>query len=47
MCVDGEAEIAFEDYTEHIKKGETILLPAAIRDYEITSKNASLLEVYV
>ncbi len=47
MCVDGEAEITSEGYTELIKKGETILLPAAIKDYEITSKNASLLEVYV
>lgn len=47
MCVDGEAEILANNFYETIKNGETILLPAAIKDYEITSKNASLLEVYV
>ncbi|MDO5968485.1 mannose-6-phosphate isomerase [Flavivirga aquimarina] len=47
MCVDGDAEILVNGTSESIKKGETILLPAAITDYEITSKNATLLEVYV
>mgnify|MGYP005818785651 FL=1 len=47
MCVDGEAEISTQSHTETIVKGETILLPAAIKTYEITSKNATLLEVYV
>ncbi len=47
MCVDGEAEISTQSHSETIVKGETILLPAAIKTYEITSKNATLLEVYV
>jgi mannose-6-phosphate isomerase len=47
MCVDGEAEIKSNSFSEHIKKGETILLPAVIENYEISSKNATLLEVYV
>jgi mannose-6-phosphate isomerase len=47
MCIEGEVEIKTEDYSEIIKKGETILLPAAIKKYQITSKNARLLEVYV
>ncbi|WNH09572.1 type I phosphomannose isomerase catalytic subunit [Thalassobellus suaedae] len=47
MCVDGHAEISTNGFTETINKGETILLPAAIINYEITSKNATLLEVYV
>ena len=47
MCVDGEAEIITEGFSESIKKGETILLPAAIENYEICSKNVTLLEVYV
>ncbi len=47
MCVDGEATIKTAKYSETIKKGETILLPAAIKSYEIDSKNATLLEVYV
>ncbi len=47
MCVEGDAEILVNGISESIKKGETILLPAAIKDYEIASKNATLLEVYV
>lgn len=47
MCVDGEAKIITDGFSESIKKGETILLPAAIENYEISSKNATLLEVYV
>ncbi len=47
MCVDGDAEILVDGVSESIKKGETILLPAVIKDYEIVSKNATLLEVYV
>lgn len=47
MCVEGEAHIAANSIVETIKKGETILIPAAINNFEITSKNATLLEVYV
>ena len=47
MCVDGEAEIIVDGVSESIKKGETILLPAAVKFYEVISKNATLLEVYV
>jgi len=47
MCVEGEAEIITESDSEIIKKGETILLPAAIKSFQITSKKAKLLEVYV
>lgn len=47
MCVDGDAEITANGSSEHIKKGETMLLPAAIKQFEISSKNATLLEVYV
>ena len=47
ICVDGEATISANGVTEHLKTGETILLPAAIKDYEINTKKAILLEVYV
>ncbi len=47
ICVDGEAIITTETYTETIKTGETLLLPALINSYQITSQNAKLLEVYV
>ena len=47
ICVDGEAIIETESYSEKIKKGETILLPAAIKKYSINTNKAKLLEVYV
>ncbi|MFD2915453.1 type I phosphomannose isomerase catalytic subunit [Psychroserpens luteus] len=47
LCVEGEALIETETTSEFIKQGETVLLPAAIETYKITSTNAKLLEVYV
>lgn len=47
MCVEGEALIETEHFSEFIKQGETLLIPAAIDTYKITSSNAKLLEVYV
>ncbi|MEO8773964.1 MAG: type I phosphomannose isomerase catalytic subunit [Gelidibacter sp.] len=47
ICVDGEAEIKTGKHSEVIKKGETILIPAALKSYQIVSKHATLLEVYV
>ncbi|MEM5565558.1 type I phosphomannose isomerase catalytic subunit [Psychroserpens sp. AS72] len=47
MCVEGEALIETETTSEFIKQGETILIPAAIETYKISSSNAKLLEVYV
>ncbi|QRM87913.1 mannose-6-phosphate isomerase [Lacinutrix sp. WUR7] len=47
MCVSGEVEIVTAHDTVKIKKGETVLLPAAIKTYQISSKKGRLLEVYV
>ncbi|MEZ4797458.1 MAG: type I phosphomannose isomerase catalytic subunit [Flavobacteriaceae bacterium] len=47
MCVDGELDIKVEGFNETLKKGETILIPAVIKNFEIDSNNAKLLEVYV
>jgi len=47
MCVGGEAEFTSTAFTEHIKKGETILLPASIETFEIISDSVQLLEVYL
>ena len=47
MCVEGEASIKVERSNYAICKGETILIPAVLKEFEITSKNATLLEVYV
>lgn len=47
ICVEGEATIITKFGIEIIHTGETVLIPACIEDFEITSKNATLLEVYV
>lgn len=47
ICVDGEAEIRYEDGLEVLTKGETILIPAVLKEFEISANNAKLLEVYV
>ena len=47
MCVEGSAEIVANGVSESLKKGETLLLPAGLKTYNITAKNATLLEVYV
>ncbi|WP_242085383.1 type I phosphomannose isomerase catalytic subunit [Aestuariivivens sediminis] len=47
MCVEGHAEIIVNGVTEFLKQGETALLPAGIKHFEIDAENATLLEVYV
>jgi len=47
MCVEGEANVTVEGFSETIKKGETILLPSALKRFGLVSNNAKLLEVYV
>ncbi|WP_235835831.1 type I phosphomannose isomerase catalytic subunit [Cognatitamlana onchidii] len=47
ICVDGEVSISANNVKERLKTGETVLLPAVIDDYEINTKKATLLEVYV
>jgi len=47
MCVDGSVEISTDSSKEEISKGETILIPAAVKDFKLHSHFAKLLEVYV
>ncbi|MDT0559297.1 type I phosphomannose isomerase catalytic subunit [Ichthyenterobacterium sp. W332] len=47
MCVDGEVKIETNTVTEILTKGETVLIPASVKDFNIVSKGAKLLEVYV
>lgn len=47
ICVEGEAKFISKGWIENIKKGETLLLPASIKTFEIASENAQFLEVYV
>ncbi len=47
MCVEGETLISVNGYTETLKMGETVLLPASIRTALFSAESAKLLEVYV
>lgn len=47
MCVNGVVDIQFAQGIETISKGETLLIPAALKSFSLVSKNAKLLEVYV
>ncbi|WP_179338260.1 type I phosphomannose isomerase catalytic subunit [Winogradskyella ludwigii] len=47
MCVDGEVEVSTGVSSEYISKGETILIPAEIKNFTLKSDYGKLLEVYV
>lgn len=48
MCVEGEAIFNYQNSSESIKMGETILVPANLKEFTITpSSKAELLEVYI
>ena len=47
MCVSGEVEIIVDDLGTKLSKGETILIPAIVKNYKIKTTNAKLLEVYI
>lgn len=47
LCVEGEAQITGNGVSEPLKMGETVLIPAAVKNYQISAQNAKLLEVYV
>ncbi|GGI57070.1 type I phosphomannose isomerase catalytic subunit [Winogradskyella haliclonae] len=47
ICVDGKVEVNTVNGSETIHKGETLLLPAAIKNYTLKAHQAQLLEVYV
>jgi len=47
MCVDGEVEVSTKTSKEVISKGETILIPAALKNYKLKTDYAKLLEVYI
>lgn len=46
MCVDGSFEIKYENIVYKYKKGDTVLIPAAMNVYEL-SGTASVLEIYI
>jgi len=47
MCVKGEARVIGNGIETQLNYGETLLMPAAIKTYDIISSEATLLEVYV
>ncbi len=47
MCVGGEAVVKTDDGEAHIKKGETVLVPAQSPTITLQSKGAKLLEVSI
>jgi mannose-6-phosphate isomerase len=47
VCVDGEVELKTSKTVDTISKGETILIPASIKEFQLKTKGAKLLEVYV
>ena len=48
MCVKGEVEFTCQNIQEKLSYGETILVPACMKEFEIFSKvNSELLEVFI
>jgi mannose-6-phosphate isomerase len=48
MCVEGSVEFQYENQTEKLQTGETILVPACIKNIKISSEvKSELLEVYI
>ncbi|MDP2687449.1 MAG: mannose-6-phosphate isomerase [Aequorivita sp.] len=47
MCLEGTAILETDDFSEEIKKGETILIPAQLPEIKFTTNSASFLEVYI
>ncbi len=46
MCVDGSFELIYNKVQYFYQKGDTILIPAQMNDFELSGK-ASLLEIYI
>ncbi|TYP96083.1 mannose-6-phosphate isomerase type 1 [Tenacibaculum adriaticum] len=48
MCVVGEVEFTYQNEKEKIKMGETLLVPASIKEFKVNPiKTSELLEVYI
>lgn len=46
MCVDGEYQLTIDGENFSYYKGDTVLIPAALTDFQL-SGNASILEIYI
>ena len=47
MCVEGSVVFEYKNQQEVLQMGETILMPACIKEVKITTENVKLLEVYI
>lgn len=46
MCIDGNFEIKYHEQNHAFKKGDTVLIPAEMNEFQIVGK-ASILEIYI
>lgn len=46
MCVEGDFKLTFDNESYSYKKGDTVLIPAAITDFQLSGK-ATILEIYI
>jgi mannose-6-phosphate isomerase len=46
MCVDGDFDLIFNNEEYNYKKGDTVLIPASLVDFQLNGK-ASMLEIYI
>ncbi|PBJ13806.1 type I phosphomannose isomerase catalytic subunit [Flavobacterium sp. ACN6] len=46
MCIEGDFEIEYDGFKQAYKKGDTVLVPAAINAFNLSGK-ASILEIYI
>ncbi|MES2410352.1 MAG: type I phosphomannose isomerase catalytic subunit [Bacteroidota bacterium] len=46
MCVDGEFQLTIDGRSYKYEKGDTVLLPACLTDFQLSGK-ASILEIYI
>lgn len=47
MCISGEAVLESNGFSEEVKNGETILIPAGLSHMQIKTSHASFLEVFI
>ncbi|MFZ4679850.1 MAG: type I phosphomannose isomerase catalytic subunit [Flavobacterium sp.] len=46
MCVEGNFKLTFDNESYSYEKGDTVLIPAAITDFQLSGKS-SILEIYI
>ncbi|MFD0963358.1 type I phosphomannose isomerase catalytic subunit [Pseudofulvibacter geojedonensis] len=47
MCIEGEAILSGYEFEEKISFGETVLIPAALKEFDVKTSNVKLLEVFI